>query len=226
MRVLLIEDNKKLTDALFYLLEKENIFADIASDGNIGLELGLKPIYDVIVLDIMLPQRNGLDILQILRSSNNLTPVLLLTAKDSIEDRVRGLELGADDYLIKPFASAELIARIRSLARRAAREYDGDKLIHGNVVYNCANQALKVKGKEYILSAKEGQLLEMFMRRPEQVFTREQILDKIWGYDVDIMINNVEVYIHYLRKKLGKDSGIEIKTVRNIGYLLRKNKND
>ncbi len=224
MRVLLVEDNRKLTEALQFLLEKEKIYTDIAYDGETGLELGLKPIYDAIILDIMLPERNGLEILQILRKKGYQTPILLLTAKDEIEDRVRGLELGADDYLVKPFATEELIARIRSLVRRAARETDGDYLKLGKVTYNCANQMLRINNRDQILSAKEGQLLEMLMRRPEQVFTREQILDKIWGYEADIMLNNVEIYVHHLRKKIGKDAGIELETVRNLGYLLRVTK--
>jgi DNA-binding response OmpR family regulator len=226
MKILLVEDNKKLTEALHFLMEKEKIYSDIAHDGEIGLALGLKSIYDVIILDIMLPKLNGLEILQNLRKSGDLTPILLLTAKDAIEDRVRGLELGADDYLVKPFATEELIARIKSLARRAARECDGDRLTLSKVTFNCANQMLRINGREQMLSAKEGQLLEMLMRRPEQIFTREQILDKIWGYDADIMLNNVEIYVHHLRKKIGKDAGIELKTVRNLGYLLRVSKND
>lgn len=226
MRVLLVEDNKKLTEALHFLLEKENIYSDIAHDGDTGLELALRSIYDVIILDIMLPRRNGLEILQLVRSKGNLTPILLLTAKDSIDDRVRGLELGADDYLVKPFATEELIARIRSLARRAANEKEFDKLTLGKATYNCANQMLMIMDREQMLTAKEGQLLEMLMRRPEQVFSREQILDKIWGYDADIMLNNVEIYVHHLRKKLGKEAGIELQTVRNLGYLLRTTKND
>ncbi len=226
MRVLLVEDNKKLTEALHFLLEKENIYSDVAHDGDTGLELALRSIYDVIILDIMLPRRNGLEILQLVRSKGNLTPILLLTAKDSIDDRVRGLELGADDYLVKPFATEELIARIRSLARRAAHEKEFDKLTLGKATYNCANQMLMIMDREQMLTAKEGQLLEMLMRRPEQVFSREQILDKIWGYDADIMLNNVEIYVHHLRKKLGKEAGIELQTVRNLGYLLRTTKND
>lgn len=226
MRVLLVEDNRKLTEALSFLLEKEKIYSDIAHDGDTGLELGLMSIYDVIILDIMLPRRNGLEILQLLRSKGNLTPIILLTAKDSIEDRVRGLELGADDYLVKPFATEELIARIRSLARRAAHEREYDNITLGKVTYNCANQMLLINGREQMLTAKEGQLIEMLMRRPEQIFSREQILDKIWGYDADIMLNNVEIYVHHLRKKLGRDGGIELQTVRNLGYLLRVNKND
>ncbi len=226
MKVLLVEDNKKLTEALHFLLEKENIHSDIAYDGEMGLTLGLRPIYDVIILDIMLPKLNGLEILQSLRKKGDLTPILLLTAKDAIEDRVRGLELGADDYLVKPFATEELIARIKSLARRAARECAGDSLTLGRATYNCANQILSINGREQMLSAKEGQLLEMLMRRPEQIFSREHILDKIWGYDADIMLNNVEIYVHHLRKKLGKDAGIELQTVRNLGYLLRVTQND
>jgi DNA-binding response OmpR family regulator len=222
MRILLVEDEIRLTDALSYLLGKENINVDVANDGSTGLLLAQRQIYDAIVLDIMLPEKSGLDILKAIRKVDNVTPVLLLTARDAIEDRVRGLDLGADDYLVKPFATQELFARIRSLVRRASSVYSADKLSIDNVEYDRRNCILKVDGKEMSLSVKEGQLLEMFMRRPGQVFTKEQILDKIWGYDADVLISNVEVYIHHLRKKLKKDAGVEIKTVRNAGYMLKE----
>ncbi|MDK2986095.1 MAG: hypothetical protein PWQ96_1739 [Clostridia bacterium] len=222
MRILLVEDEVRLTDALSCLLEKEKIHVDVANDGDAGLLFAEKQIYDVIVLDIMLPGKSGLDVLKTIRKEGDSTPVLLLTARDAVEDRVAGLDLGADDYLVKPFATQELLARIRSLARRAGGGYNTGKLSIGNVEYDSRSYVMKVAGREFSLSAKEGQILEIFLKRPGLVFTREQIMDKIWGHDVDILISNVEVYIHNLRKKLKKGADIEIMTIRNVGYMLKE----
>jgi len=225
MRILLVEDEIKLTDALGYLLRKEKMDVDVANDGDTGLILTQREIYDVIILDIMLPGISGLEILRTIRKAGNTTPVLLLTARDALEDRVEGLDIGADDYLVKPFATQELFARIRSLSRRTGSRYDMGNLVLGNVEYDSKSYVLKVANKELDLSAKEGKLLELFMKRPGQVFTREQILNKVWGYDVDILETNVEIYIHYLRKKLQGTADLEIQTVRNIGYMLRERQN-
>lgn len=222
MRVLLVEDEEKLTQALAYLLRKEEIDVDVANDGETGLLSAQRNMYDVIVLDIMLPGINGLEILKAIRKEANTTPVLMLTARDAIEDRVKGLESGADDYLVKPFATVELIARIRSLARRAGTKYSTGKLSMGNIEYTQGTYLLKIDGRRFDLTAKEGRLLEMFLKQPGQVFTREQILDRIWGFDADILVSNVEIYIHHLRKKLNQGANVEIKTVRNVGYMLKE----
>lgn len=217
MRLLLVEDEIKLSDALKYLLEKENIKVDVANDGDIGLFLARQQIYDVLVLDIMLPGRSGIDILRTIRNEGITLPVLILTAKDAVEDRVKGLNLGADDYLVKPFEVAELIARIKSLYRRHSGDYTSNSFTMGEVEYIKDSYVLKVGSKEFNVSAKEGELLEMFMKRPGQIFTKEQIINRVWGYEADITENNVEVLIYYLRKKL-EGSNIKIKTVRNAGY--------
>ncbi len=219
MKVLLVEDEKKLIGALKYLFEKNNINLDFAEDGEEGLLFAEKDIYDVIILDIMLPKISGLEILKNIRKQKNSTPVLMLTAKDTIEDRVKGLDLGADDYLIKPFAIEELLARVRSLTRRKEKDFIGDMLKYLDVVYDGKNFLLKTNNNTFDLTKKEGELMEMLIKRPGQVFTREQIIDRLWGLETDVSENNIEIYIHHLRKKL-KSSRVEIKTVRGIGYSL------
>ncbi len=219
MKILLVEDEKKLIGALKYLFEKNNINLDIAEDGEEGLIFAKKDIYDVIILDIMLPKISGLEILKNIRKHKNNTPVLMLTAKDTIEDKVKGLDLGADDYLIKPFAIEELLARVRSLTRRKEKVFIGDTIEYQDIFYDRKNFILKTKNKTFDLTKKEGELMEMLIKRPGQVFTREQIIDRLWGLETDVSENNIEIYIHHLRKKL-KFSRVEIKTVRGIGYSL------
>jgi len=219
MKVLLVEDEKKLIGALKYLFEKNNINLDVSEDGEEGLIFAEKDIYDVIILDIMLPKISGLEILKNIRKHKNNTPVLMLTAKDTIEDRVKGLDLGADDYLIKPFAIEELLARVRSLSRRRDKDFIGDSIEYQDIIYDGKNFILKTNNKTFELTKKEGELMEMLIKRPGQVFTREQIIDRLWGLETDVSENNIEIYIHHLRKKL-KFSKVEIKTVRGIGYSL------
>jgi len=219
MKVLLVEDEKKLIGALRFLFKKNNINIDTAEDGEEGLIFAQKDIYDVIILDIMLPKISGLEILKNMRKEKNNTPVLMLTAKDTIEDRVKGLDLGADDYLVKPFAIEELLARVRSLSRRKNKDFLGDFIEYIDLVYDEKNLALTVNSRKFNLTKKEGELMGMLIRRPGQVFTREQIIDRLWGLETDVSENNIEIYIHHLRKKL-KSSKTEIKTVRGIGYSL------
>jgi len=219
MKVLLVEDEKKLIGALRFLFKKNNINIDTAEDGEEGLIFAQKDIYDVIILDIMLPKISGLEILKNMRKEKNNTPVLMLTAKDTIEDRVKGLDLGADDYLVKPFAIEELLARVRSLSRRKNKDFLGDFIEYIDLIYDEKNLALTVNSRKFNLTKKEGELMGMLIRRPGQVFTREQIIDRLWGLETDVSENNIEIYIHHLRKKL-KSSKTEIKTVRGIGYSL------
>src|SRR6056297_6067 len=219
MKVLLVEDEKKLIGALRFLFKKNNINIDTAEDGEEGLIFAQKDIYDVIILDIMLPKISGLEILKNMRKEKNNTPVLMLTAKDTIEDRVKGLDLGADDYLVKPFAIEELLARVRSLSRRKNKDFLGDFIEYIDLIYDEKNLALTVNSRKFNLTKKEGELMGMLIRRPGQVFTREQIIDRLWGLETDVSENNIEIYIHHLRKKL-KSSRTEIKTVRGIGYSL------
>ena len=219
MRVLIIEDEERISAAIAHTLKQANYEADCVEDGNSGLMLAEKEIYDIIVLDIMIPGKSGLELLKELRSRGKTTPVLLLTALDSTADRVSGLDLGADDYLGKPFSMAELMARIRALSRRIQSVYISKELCLGNMKLDADNLTLTINKEEIKLTYREVQFMEMLMRRPGMVFTREQIIDKIWGYDNTVNDNNIEIYIHYLRKKIGKASHV-IATVRGIGYTL------
>jgi len=221
VRILIVEDEVKITQALKFLFTKQKIDVDIANDGEEGLILSEKEIYDVIVLDIMLPGVNGIDILKSVRKSGNKTPVIMLTAKDAVDDRVFGLETGADDYLVKPFATKELIARVRALARRKNTEFIGETYEFENIKYDVKNYLLYIDDIEYKIPLKEAMLMEMFIKKPRQVFTREQIIDRIWGLEADILESNIEIYVHHLRKRL-EDTNAKIETVRGVGYMLKE----
>lgn len=226
MRLLLVEDEKRLADALAYIFKKNNYGIDVAYDGITGQEMAETGIYDLIILDRMLPKKEGVSVLKHLRSTGIKTPVLLLTARDAVEDRVEGLDAGADDYLVKPFATEELLARVRALARRQNEQLIGEKLQVASLILDplqceaaCGNEKIK-------LTFKESQLLELFMRNRGQVITKEQILDRVWGLNADVELNNVEIYIHYLRKKLNPEkSHVRLETVRGIGYCLKEDDN-
>jgi len=220
MRLLLVEDEQRLTDALAYILRKNKYGVDTAYDGETGQAMAETGIYDLIILDRMLPYKEGVQILKELRNRGINTPVLLLTAKDAVEDRIEGLDAGADDYLVKPFSTGELLARVRALGRRRVHQLSGENV----EAYGLSLNPLRcevTKGKDTIkLTLKESLLLELFMRNPGQVITKEQILDRVWGMDSDVEIGNVEIYIHYLRKKLNfKD--VYIETIRGVGYCLK-----
>lgn len=216
MRILYVEDEKFLAEAVIHLLKKEKIDVDHAADGETGLELALKPNYDVIVLDIMLPKLSGLDILETIRGRGIKTPVIMLSALNEVEDKVRGLEYGADDYLAKPFKTAELVARLRALVRRPAL-VDAKSLNYEDLKFDLSNRMLN--GVE--LTDKEAGIFEMLIKCPGSAVTKEQILAHVWGQDAEFEENYVEVYVSYLRKKLGSiGSKVEIKTIRNLGYKL------
>ena len=221
MRILFIEDETKITDALQELCKIQNIDCDVANDGEEGLLFALNPIYDVIVLDIMLPLKSGLEILKEIRDRDITTPVLMLTAKGTVDDKVKGLDLGADDYLIKPFSAKELFARIRALSRRPNNEIKGETIDFEDVSFNTKKNTLSTKAEEFRLSVKEAKILEMLIKRPNQVFTREQILDRVWGFDKEVNENNIEIYVHNLRKKLA-DTDVKIDTIRGVGYTMSK----
>ena len=221
MRILFVEDEKKITDALQELCKIQNIDCDIANDGEEGLLFALNPIYDVIVLDIMLPIKSGIEILQQIRDQGINTPVLMLTAKGTIDDKVKGLDLGADDYLIKPFSAKELFARIRALGRRPDHGIKGETIVFEDVSFNTKKNILQTENKEFKLSVKEAKILEMLLKRPNQEFTREQILDRVWGFDKEVNENNIEIYVHNLRKKI-VDTQVKIDTIRGVGYTLGK----
>ena len=216
MRILYVEDEKYLAEAVIHLLKKEKINVDWAADGEEGLELALKPNYDVIVLDIMLPKLSGLDILQTVRGRGIKTPIIMLSALNEVEDKIKGLDYGADDYLAKPFKTAELIARLRALVRRPALA-EVEKLKYEDLKLDLTNRTLN--GTE--LTDKEAGIMEMLMRTPGSAITKEQILAHVWGLDSEFEENYVEVYVSYLRKKLKSlKSKAQIKTIRNLGYKL------
>ncbi len=220
MRILFVEDEKKITDALKALCEVNGYDCDVVHDGEEGLIYALSDAYDIIVLDIMLPGMSGLEIVRKMRENKKNTAVLMLTAKSSVDDRVAGLKSGADDYLTKPFSAKELFARIEALCRRSFSEYQGQIIELNELSYDAKSNLLLINGKEQQLPLKEAKLLELFLKHPGQVFTREQILDKIWGLDSYVTENNIEIHVHNLRKKISNTS-VSIKTVRGIGYVLK-----
>jgi len=222
MRLLLIEDDIRLSEALKMILEDNNFSVDTATDGESGLEIALTGIHDLIILDRMLPKLDGIQILKTLRLKGFTTPVLLLTAKDTVEDKVAGLDAGADDYLVKPFATKELLARIRALSRRPQSQVPSDSRISAGLLTLDTLRCEAICPDETIrLTLKESQLLELFIRKKGQVINKDQILDKIWGLDSSVEMNNIEIYIHYLRRKLNREScGIQIETIRGMGYCL------
>lgn len=221
MRILLVEDEKRLTDALEYILKKNCYAVDVAYDGITALDLAESGIYDLIVLDRMLPGIDGIEILRTIRNKHFKTPVIFLTAKDSVENRIEGLDAGADDYLVKPFSTDELLARIRALGRRKEAQLIGEKLKIGSMSINPRQLEVDVNGLVITLTLKEIQLLELLARNRRQVLSKEQILDRVWGLNSDTEIGNVELYIHYLRKKVPfADAGLTLKTVRGVGYCL------
>ena len=223
MRLLLVEDEKRLADAIVYILRKNNYGVDVAYDGETGQDMAETGIYDLIILDRMLPKKEGVLVLKDLRKQGLKTPVLLLTARDSIEDRVQGLDAGADDYLIKPFATEELLARIRALGRRQSSQIQGDLVQVGPTALDPLHCEISTGTGTAKLTLKESQLLELLMRNPGQVITREQILDRVWGLDSEVEMNVVEIYIHHLRKKLNPLScQFHIETLRGIGYCLKE----
>ena len=169
----------------------------------------------------MLPEVDGIQILKTIRKNGLKTPVIMLTAKDTVDDRVFGLENGADDYLVKPFATKELIARVKALARRKSTEYVGEIYEFEDIKYDVKNYMLYVGDSEYKIPLKEAMLMEMFIKKPRQVFTREQIIDRIWGLEADILESNIEIYVHHLRKRL-ENTNAKIETVRGVGYMLKE----
>ena len=216
MRILYVEDEKFLAEAVIHLLKKEKIAVDHAANGEEGLELALKPSYDAIVLDIMLPKLSGLEILKIIRERGVKTPVIMLSALNEVEDKINGLEMGADDYLAKPFKTAELIARLNALVRRPPL-MDAKVLNFEDLKFDLTNRTLN--GVE--LTDKEAGIFEMLIKTPGSAVTKEQILAHVWGNESEFEENYVEVYVSYLRKKLKSlKSCAEIKTIRNLGYKL------
>jgi two-component system, OmpR family, response regulator len=218
MRVLLVEDEIKMSRAIRHGLERECYAVDAALDGNDGLHRATEWDYDAIVLDVMLPGLDGLEVCRRLRRAGHWAPVLMLTARDGVADRIRGLDVGADDYLVKPFAFGELLARLRALVRRGARERPA-VLEVGDLVLDPAAHTATLSGRPVLLSTREFALLEFMMRNAGQVLSRPAILEHVWDYNYDGMSNVVDVYVGYLRRKLEQPPGqVRIRTVRGVGY--------
>jgi len=221
MYILVVEDERRLSQVIRRVLEEEGHTVDAAYDGEEGLAMALDGCHDVIVLDVMLPQVDGIEVCRTLRKQRVDTPVLLLTALDGLDDKVRGLDAGADDYLPKPFAFQELLARIRALGRRKVQGREASELRVYDLALDLRRRRAQRGGKSIDLSPKEFSLLEFLMRNEGRVVTRTQILDHLWGYDYDSESNLVDVYVAYLRRKVDKGHSRQlIRTVRGIGYAL------
>lgn len=221
MRVLIVEDEVRLASTLQDLLELNGYTADVCHDGEAGLDNALSGIYDVVLLDVMLPRMDGFTVLRRLRSAGNAVPVLMLTARSEVSDKVEGLDCGADYYLTKPFEPRELLACVRALTRRQPELRNTDALEYGDLRLDKASFTLLCGERSVRLSRKEFDMMELLMLNREIVLTKENLLLKIWGYESDAEDNNVEVYISFLRKKLEHlRSRVRIKTIRMVGYCL------
>ncbi|MBQ8496449.1 MAG: response regulator transcription factor [Clostridia bacterium] len=220
MRILIAEDEKRLANALRQILTEKKYMVDVVFDGKDALAYVKSGIYDLVILDIMLPYMNGFEVISAMRKENLSTPVLMLTARDSISDKVKGLEMGADDYMTKPFSTEELLARIRVLTRRRGEMIMNEMHFHDIVFYlDRAELSCTSTSKNIKLSFKESEMLKLFLSRPESVLTKEELITKIWGYDSDASDNNVEAYISFLRKKLHfVGSEVQIVSKKKIGY--------
>ena len=222
MRILVVEDDKGTARFIKKGLSEEGFMADAISGGEEGLFMATTEIYDLIILDVMLPEINGFEVLRGIRQKGVSTPVLFLTAKDEKEDIIHGLDLGADDYLVKPFAFAELLARIRAVLRRGQTSDQMQKLIIGDLVLDRVARQARRNDKIIELTAKEFQLLEYMMRNAGQILTKTMILDRVWGYDFDTQSNIIEVHVNRLRAKVDKGFSTKlIHTVRGVGYVIK-----
>ena len=224
MKILLVDDEKQLTDALSVILKKNNYSVDCAYNGEDGLDLAMSGIYDLVVLDIMMPKIDGITVLKTLRQNKINTPILMLSAKSEISDKIDGLNFGADDYITKPFITDELLARIRALLRRKEK-FTGDVLSFGDISLDRDTFELVRDKKKITLGKKEFQILEMLILNEGKSIDKEKFIEKIWGYDTDAEYNTIEVYVSFLRKKLtAVGAKTEIKSIRGIGYTLGEGK--
>jgi DNA-binding response OmpR family regulator len=220
MRVLIVEDEHKIANSIKKGLEQEGIAADAVYDGNSGFDMAVGEKYDVMILDILLPDINGLELTKKLREQNIQTPILLLTALGQLENKVKGLNSGADDYLVKPFAFAELLARVKALGRRSSEDR-GTVLTCQDLVLNTVSYQVTRDGREINLSRKEFALLEYLMRHMNMIVNKDQIISNLWNYDADVLPNTVEVYMGYLRNKIDRKfpgKTALLKTFRGFGY--------
>lgn len=222
MKILVVEDEKKVASFIKRGLEEEAYEVDVAYDGEEGLQKVVDGAYGLVILDVMLPKKDGLAVVTEMRAKKVMTPVLMLTAKDTVEDIVAGLNSGSDDYLTKPFAFAELLARVRALIRRSEQKR-GAEITFADLRLDPVTHKVWRKDKEIDLTAKEYSLLEFFMRNPNQVLTRTTIAENVWDYIFDSFTNIIDVYVNYLRKKIDRDADKKlIHTVRGVGYILKE----
>lgn len=223
MRVLIVEDEVRLAEALGQIMAEQKYAVDLVHDGGDGLAYALSGLYDVIVLDVMLPRKNGFEIVREMRRQKCVTPVLLLTARDEIPDKVTGLDCGADDYMTKPFSPEELLARIRALSRRQG-DVVLEELTFADLILNLSSYTLACGPKSVHLGYKEFEVLRLLMQNSQAVLPKEEIIARVWGVDSDAEDNNVEAYISFLRKKFYfLCSSVNIGTVRKVGYKLEVN---
>ena len=221
MKILVVEDEVQLADALSEILRRNMYSVDTVYNGIDGLDNGLTDVYDCIILDIMMPGMNGIEVLKNLRREKISTPVIMLTAKSEIDDKINGLDCGADDYLTKPFITGELLARVRAMTRRKGDIVDENRVEFGGMELHKNTCSISYAGKDVKLSLKEYQIMELLIANPRQILPKERIIEKIWGYESDVEYNNIEVYISFLRKKINSVSApVQIKTARGIGYSL------
>lgn len=221
MKILIIEDEYSLADAISETLEKENFECKICVNGESGEEEALTAVYDLILLDVMLPEKDGFSILKTIRKEKIETPVIMLTAKSDIYDKLNGLENGADDYITKPFHMKELVVRVKVVIKRNNNMQDTNYLEFGDIILDLNVGKLKCRNEEISINGKELQLLEMLMINQKQIVSKESLMNKIWGYNDDSEYNNVEVYISFLRRKLRLlHSKVTIKAIRGLGYKL------
>lgn len=222
MRILIVEDEVHLAEALRQILWEEKYKTDVVYDGDDGFEYAMSNAYDAIILDIMLPGQNGIEVVRRLRAEKNNVPILLLTAKDEVSDKVRGLDAGADDYMTKPFSQEELLARLRAILRRQG-DVVFDEMKYLDLALNVSSRLLWCGEKSVHLAYKEFEILRMLIRRPDVILPKEDIIVKVWGADTEANDNNVEAYISFLRKKLAfLNTRAQIKTIRKVGYRLEK----
>lgn len=221
MKVLIVEDEKDLACVLSEMLKQEGYIVNKVYNGIDGLDYALTNTYDVIILDIMLPQMNGIEVLKEIRKNGINSSVLLLTAKSEVEDKINGLDNGADDYLTKPFVTKEFLARVRALSRRNYKQYLGNQLTFGDILVDKHKHELIKDTQKIKLSQKEYSILEMLIVNKGNTISKEQFVQKIWGYDTDIEYNSIEVYISFVRRKLNAiHSNVKINTIRGLGYAL------
>jgi two-component system response regulator ArlR len=221
MKILLIEDDEMLAEAVSQILSKNNYSVDVSHDGEYGLDCAMSGIYDLILLDVMLPILDGISVLRRIREEKIVTPVIMLTAKGELRDRVHGLDCGADDYVAKPFETEELLARMRAVVRRKGDYHNEGILNYSDFAFSPHTKEIEKNSQIMLLSTKESQLLELLIEYSPRSLSKERIIEKLWGYDVDATDNHVETHVSLLRKKLRQlGSTAAVRNVRGVGYLL------